>query len=203
MVHYIVCIEAALVLEHSTVIDVARFCSARRHRAREYAPVPAVHEVAVQSVTGRVAVGEDEAATVVFGVECFWLEPDLIEDRNEMVWVCRWAAAIVDAVRVGHVGLVIWRVEVYAIPAGREKDLSPEAIRAVGVGESCSLRHRRTVEVDAGGIFRLIAIVKVWEKETDQSQEMALDSSVPGSLRAYGFPVNMRRPSGKASTVSP
>ena len=41
---------------------------------------------------------------------------------------------VVDSAREGHVGLVIGRVEIYAIPAGREKDLSPEAIRAVGVG---------------------------------------------------------------------
>jgi hypothetical protein len=45
--------------------------------------------------------------------------------------------------------LVIWRVEVYAIPAGREKHLSPEAIWAVGVGESWSLWHHRTIEVEA------------------------------------------------------
>ena len=49
------------------------------------------------------------------------------------MWVCRRAQAVVDAVRVGHVGLVIGRIEVYTIPAGREKDLSPEAIWAVGV----------------------------------------------------------------------
>jgi hypothetical protein len=45
--------------------------------------------------------------------------------------------------------LVIRGVEVYAIPAGREKDLSPETIWAVGVGESWSLLFRRTIEVEA------------------------------------------------------
>ena len=50
--------------------------------------------------------------------------------------MCGRTNAVVDAVRVRHVGLVIRRVEVYTIPAGREKDLSPEAIWAVGVGES-------------------------------------------------------------------
>jgi hypothetical protein len=47
------------------------------------------------------------------------------------------------------VGLVIGRVEVFTIPAGREKDLSPEAIWAVGVVESWSLGFRRTIKVDA------------------------------------------------------
>jgi hypothetical protein len=63
-------------------------------------------------------------------------------------------ATVVDAVRVGHVGFVIGRVEVYTIPARREKDLSPEAIWAVGVGESWSPRCRRTIGVDAGRSFR-------------------------------------------------
>jgi hypothetical protein len=35
--------------------------------------------------------------------------------------------------------LVILRIEVYTIPAGREKDLSSEAIWTVGVAESWSL----------------------------------------------------------------
>ena len=72
--------------------------------------------------------------------------------------------AAVDAVRVGHVRLVIGRVEVYAIPAAREKDLSPEAIWAIRVGESWSLRLGRTIEVDAGRSFRSI-IVKAIERD--------------------------------------
>jgi hypothetical protein len=82
-----------------------------------------------------------------------------------MVWVRGRTATVVDAVRVGHVGLVIGRVEVYTIPAAREKDLSPEARRAVGVGEIWSLRHCRTIEVDAGRSFRLIVIVKVGKRD--------------------------------------
>ena len=64
------------------------------------------------------------------------------------------AQTVVDAVRVGHVRLVIRRVEVYTIPASREKHLSPEAIWAVGVADVWGLRHRRTIEVDAGRSFR-------------------------------------------------
>ena len=82
-----------------------------------------------------------------------------------MVWVRRWTETVVDAVRVCHVGLVIGRVEIYTIPAAREKDLSPEAIWAVGVAEIWSLRHCRTIEVDAGRSFRLIVIVKVRERD--------------------------------------
>jgi hypothetical protein len=62
------------------------------------------------------------------------------------------------------VGLVIGRVEVYTIPAGREKDLSPEAIWAVGVGESWSLRLPSLIEVEADRRFRSV-IMKVRERD--------------------------------------
>lgn len=159
-IHLVVCVEAVLVLEHCTVLDDAGLCSTRRHRAREYATVPAVHKVTVQSVTSRVTVREDEAATVVYDVELLYAKQNLKEDRDEMAWVRGRTATIVNAVRVGHVGLVIGRVEVYTIPARGKKDLSPEAIWAVGVGESWSLRHRRTIEVNAIHSFRSIVIEK-------------------------------------------
>ena len=82
-----------------------------------------------------------------------------------MAWVCGRTAAVVNAVRVGHVGLVIGRVEAHAIPARREKDLSPEAIWAVGVGKALSLRHCRTIGVEAGRSFWLTVIVKIRERD--------------------------------------
>jgi hypothetical protein len=45
--------------------------------------------------------------------------------------------------------LVIGRVEVYTIPTGREKDLSPEAIWTAGVGKSWSLWFGRAREIEA------------------------------------------------------
>jgi hypothetical protein len=75
------------------------------------------------------------------------------------MWVCGRAEAIVDAVRVGHVGLVIGRVEVYTIPASREKDLSPKGNRAYSVVKSWSLWYR-TIVTDAGSSFRSV-ITKV------------------------------------------
>jgi hypothetical protein len=114
------------------------------------------------------------------------------------------AQAIVDAIRVCHVSLVVWRVKIHTVPTAREKDLSPEAIGAISVGESWSLWRRRAIEIKAN--FRLefskLCNDRVWKLETNQFQEIALDSGVSGLLRAYGFPVNMRRPSGKACTVS-
>jgi hypothetical protein len=144
----IACVEAVLVLEHWAVFNDTGHCSTRRHRAREYAFVPAVEEVTVQSVTGRVTIREDEAATARL-VDRARAEPNLIEEGDEMVWVRGRTETVVDAVRVGHVGLVIRRVDVHTIPAGREKDLSSEAVWAVGVAESWSLRHWSYIAVDA------------------------------------------------------
>lgn len=60
-----------------------------------------------------------------------------------------WALAVIDAIWVRHVGLMIWGVEVLAIPATGEEHLCPEAIRANRVCESWSLRLTRAVEVEA------------------------------------------------------
>jgi hypothetical protein len=104
-----------------------------------------------------------------------------------MVWVRGRTLTVVDFAREGHVGLVIRRVEIYAIPAGREKDLSPEAIRAVGVGKTRSLRHCRTIEVEAGGSFRLIAIVKVREKGLTRAKRWPWIPGYLGYFGAMGF----------------
>ena len=162
-VHLRIIVEAVLVLEHWTVLDDAGVCSTRIYRTREHAAVPAVHEVAVQSVTGRVTIGEDEAAFL--GVERLYAEPNLIEDGDEVLRVRGWASTVVDTVRVGHMRLVIRRVEVYTIPAGREKDLSPKAIWAISIAETWSLRHIKIIEVNAGRSSKSITIAKVLERD--------------------------------------
>ena len=83
-IHVCIRVEAVLVLEYRAVLDDARGSRALVHGAREHAAVPPVHEVAVQSVAGRVAVREDEAPAVVQGVEWRNVEPDLVEDRDEV-----------------------------------------------------------------------------------------------------------------------
>jgi hypothetical protein len=152
-VHVCVRVEAALVLEHTAVLDDARGGRTLVHGAREHAAVPAVHEVCVQSVTGWVAVREDEATAVVQSVESRHVEVHLVENGNEVNWVRGRAQAVVDAIRVCHVSLVIRRVKIHTVPAAREKDLSPEAVGAIGVSESWSLWCRRAIEIEAN--FRL------------------------------------------------
>ena len=96
---------------------------------------------------------------------------------------------------------MVGRVEVLTVPAAREENLSSEAARAVSVGKSRGLRCRGPVEVDADA-ESVPVTTEVHIKETDQFQVMALDSGVFALLRAYGLPASMRRPSGKACTVS-
>jgi hypothetical protein len=68
------------------------------------------------------------------------------------------------------VGLVIGRVEVFTIPAGREKDLTPEVIFAIGVGESWSLGYPRFIEVEAGRNFRSV-IMKVRRRDRPKPRD--------------------------------
>ena len=84
--------------------------------------------------------------------------------------MCGRTVAAVDAVRVGHVGLVIGRVEVFTIPAGREKDLTPKAIFAIGVGESWSLGLPGFIEVEAGRNFRSV-IMKVRRRDQPKPRD--------------------------------
>ena len=65
------------------------------------------------------------------------------------------AAAVINATRVRHMGLVISRVEVLSIPAGSEECLCSEAILALCVVESWRLRLIWLVIVEASFVFVL------------------------------------------------
>jgi hypothetical protein len=49
------------------------------------------------------------------------------------------------------VRLVIWGIEIHAVPAGWEEDLSAEAVRAVVVWDLVSLRLATTEAVEVDG----------------------------------------------------
>ena len=65
--------------EHWAIFDDAGLGRALIHCVGKHGFVPTVHKVAVQSITGRVAVGEDEASAVVQIVEGLHAEPHLVE----------------------------------------------------------------------------------------------------------------------------
>jgi hypothetical protein len=76
---------------------------------------------------------------------------DLIEDGDQTNGVSRRADTIVHPVGISDMGLVIGRVEIDTIPAGREEDLGAKAIRAVDIRDTGSLwRLAIIVETDEG-----------------------------------------------------
>ncbi|CAG8630544.1 17608_t:CDS:2, partial [Acaulospora colombiana] len=76
---------------------------------------------------------------------------DLVKYRDQTNGVGRGADAIVHSVRIGHMGLVVGRIEVNTIPAGREEDLGAQTIGAVGIRDAGSLgRLACIVETDKG-----------------------------------------------------
>lgn len=104
--------------------------------------IPAVEEVAVESVSGWVTISEDEwLLGSVPPVEPSSGVDNLIEEGNHVNRVRSRAGTVVVGVlgRVSHMRLVVGRVEVYTIPAGREEDLGTKAIRAGRVWETAGV----------------------------------------------------------------
>ncbi len=108
--------------------------------------VPRVHEVAVKAVPGSIAVRKHvlsalESIDLIHGVV------NLEEEMRKENWVRRWAYAAIYSRKVGDMRLV-WFVEVLAIPAGLEVDLSSQTLWAVDVGKVVGLRSWLSI-VDA------------------------------------------------------
>lgn len=141
--------------ENRAVGDEAAVVGAFVDGSLEEIDVPAVDEIAVHSVAGWVTHGEDErlARAVPHVCELVGVVKDLEKEGDEVdgVGSRAWTAVVGPALRVRHVGLVIGRVEVDAVPAGGEEDLSAETIGAVLGGEAGGLRGgSRVVEADKG-----------------------------------------------------
>jgi hypothetical protein len=103
--------------------------------------IPAVDEVSVVSVTSLIAVGEDKGVLAIDKLvgELRGIPDNLVEEGDEALGVRVGANAVVDAIRVGHVRLVVGRIEVLAIPARWEEDLGTETVGAVDVGDLVGL----------------------------------------------------------------
>jgi hypothetical protein len=112
------------------------------------------HKVTVVTVTSWVTVGKDEwlfSPTIIH--EILDAPQDLVKDRDELHRVSRWADTIVVGISisrggVGHVRLVVCRIEILAIPARREEDLNTQTlVTAIGRDESGLL-----VDTGVGGV---------------------------------------------------
>jgi len=94
--------------------------------------------------------------------------------------------------QVGHMRLVIGRIEVYTIPTGREKDLSPEAIWAAGFGECWSLGSRRTRVVEANSCLVFSKRCGKMERKPTSSRRLPWIQGCRCHVVQNGFPVNMQ-----------
>jgi hypothetical protein len=90
--------------------------------------VPAVDEVCMERVTGRVTVGENEGVLIAvpFTIPRRNIEEELVEEGDETLGVSGWALSVVHQGRIGNVGLVVRGVEVDTVPAGGHDHLGTE-----------------------------------------------------------------------------
>jgi hypothetical protein len=159
---FCVCVQAAT--EHPALREVPG--SGRGTGVQgvlEYLVIPAIHEVAVQREAGRVSGRQNEAAVVVG--ELLRVVPQLSEEGDETDRVRGRALAVVDAIGVRHMRLVVRRVEVLAVPAGRVDTLCPEVIFTVGVDNTWGRRFIRQIVVEADRGIPRVSEVEVHGKE--------------------------------------
>ena len=120
----------------------------------EEVDVPSVREVAVVPITGRVAVGENPGTRAPI-IELVDGDEHLVKEGHEVDGVAVGAITVVEVLDgVRHVRLVIGGVQVHAVPAGREEDLSAHAIRTVVVEEVGAFCPVRVVVMSAAKVYR-------------------------------------------------
>lgn len=133
-------------VENTTVFNVTTVGGTLGDGTLKDVLIPAVDKVTVVSVTSLITVGENKwlLVTVPLVAELIGVPCDFIEERDEALWVRWWAASRIDTVWVGHVRLVIWRVEVDTVPARWEEDLSAKTVWAVDVWQLVGLWSRNS-----------------------------------------------------------
>lgn len=129
-------------LEGWAVLDTAREISALVDSLLKEVNIPAIHKITMKAVPSGITHRPHERLrrAIPHVGEFAGIPDDLIEDRDEMDWVRGWTrAAVVGADGIGHVRLVIGRIEVLAIPAGRKENLRADTIRTVVGGKATGL----------------------------------------------------------------
>lgn len=101
---------------------------------------PTVDEVSVHAVTGSVALGKDPCRSNGVEGEVLNFVNDLVEQHGQVNGMRRRASTSVNTSRrPGHVRSVVGRIQILAVPAGSEVDLSTHAARAVVLKKVVSL----------------------------------------------------------------
>jgi hypothetical protein len=145
-------------------LDNARVVVAVRDCILESRDVPAVYKITMIAVTGIVTHGPDERLFVAVPIEAGGVPDDFVKDGDEALGVACWAGTSVGTGGVGHVGFVVGRVEVDAVPAGGEEDLRAESIRALDIGETVCFRGGgpKTSVVDGVLLEGVIVTAECW-----------------------------------------
>jgi hypothetical protein len=150
--------------EHWTIFDPSTVVGALIDGFLQMGDVPAIDEVTVEAVAGWITHRPHKRlfVTIPHIVEFVNAKEHFVEQGDEMDRMRGWARAIIMAAdRIGHVGLVIRRVEVLAIPTWREEDLGTKATRAFVGGKAIGFGCCWSIEVQAGiidcGWFFVIA----------------------------------------------
>ena len=139
--------------ERGTVHDVPVRVGAVVDGVLEEIDVPTVLEVAVVSVARGVSVGEDPSAGSP-EVEVVHGDQHLVEERDELDGVgVRTVAAVEVLDRIGHVRLVVRRVDVLAVPAGGEEYLGAQSIGTAVIEEVRTLGPVGVVVVRSAEVY--------------------------------------------------
>ncbi len=144
--------------ERRTVPDIGIVVRTTVDGVLEEVHVPAILEVAVVSVTGGVSVCEDVGAGALV-VELVDADNHLVEQGDKLNGMTIGAVATVIVLDgIGHVGLVVRRVQVLSVPARREEDLRAQPVGAAVVKEVVTFGPVRIVIVCSAEIWRLSAM---------------------------------------------
>lgn len=156
----------ALDVEDGAVLDPSCVAGAGVNGLLKEVLVPTGHEVGMVTEALNVTVGEDELARLA--LECLGSPDGLVHETRNLGLEALGAVAVHDKVGVSHVGPVVLRVEVLAIPARREHDLGANTIGAVGievvlvghvVAVQCALGSNAVVEaVEADGALSQVGL---------------------------------------------
>jgi len=163
--HFIIGLQLKDVCTNA-VVDHTGGLSAIVNGILEHINVPTVEEVAVVAVTSRITSANHERLLVAppkrsprVGV------PDiLVKDRNELNWVSVRTGPGVHVGQISHMRLVIDRVKIDAVPAGREENLSTDTIWTVvlrQIGPLSTGTGSRVVEANMrnGALFKSVSVV--------------------------------------------
>jgi hypothetical protein len=129
-------------IEDRAISDETRVVVAGVGSLLQNVDIPTVEEITVEPVASGITLSENEGlGGTVPPVKTGSGVDDFVEDGDHVNRVsCRARAVVVRVLgRVGHVRLVVGRVEVHTIPAGGEEDLGAQAVGADLVGEAAGV----------------------------------------------------------------